>query len=476
MEKFLTTLAGARQEILALCPVERLKFQNLGWAILITSGIATVSMWFALTTVMGINAVLAFPVAVVWGLVIMGIDRWLVTSIPPRGSRRLAIALPRLFLAILLGTLISTPITLRIFQTAIRNEIVKLDNSQQQNFVAQQQKDPVSQQVAKLQTQVAALQSVVNARGMQPLDLSADPQVRSLTAQRDSWLQKEQQYFQQWQCQLYDIPPGCKRGNGPLANAAEQNYNIAKQEVSSFSQRIQAREQQLGAANSAAAPGRLAQAQSQLNVLRPELSNYQQQETQTRDSYYSTRQQNGLLANLQALDALAAQNGAVSAARYLIFLFFLVIECLPITVKLLQRPGVYEAVLEEQARAELKGARRAIRSGLGPADLVAFTEPAGSAGAAGAAGSPDATATRQLTAPVRAPASRDFRRDAVREVWQLSEDMAPMRSSAAAELVPDDPGPRSRLDGVLRAMQDARPPAGRPDGSEPELRYDDDDL
>ena len=68
----------------AQCPTERIKFQSLGWAILITSGMATVSMWFALTSAMGFNPVLSFPVAIMWGLIIMGIDRWLVTSMPTR--------------------------------------------------------------------------------------------------------------------------------------------------------------------------------------------------------------------------------------------------------------------------------------------------------------------------------------------------------------------------------------------------------
>ena len=51
----LVTLSGARPEILERCPTERIKFQSLGWAILITCGMATVSMWFALTSAMGFN-------------------------------------------------------------------------------------------------------------------------------------------------------------------------------------------------------------------------------------------------------------------------------------------------------------------------------------------------------------------------------------------------------------------------------------
>src|SRR5580698_1780452 len=101
----LTSLAGARPEILDDCPTERIKFQSLGWALLITSGMAVVSMWFALDSVLGLNVVVAFLGAALWGLVILGIDRWLITSMPLGSSRRFWIALPRVVLAILLGTL-----------------------------------------------------------------------------------------------------------------------------------------------------------------------------------------------------------------------------------------------------------------------------------------------------------------------------------------------------------------------------------
>ena len=133
--KLLTTIAGAREEILRECPTERIKFQSIGWAILITSGIAALSMWFALDSALGLNPVLALPLALLWGLAIMGIDRWLITSIPAHGSRRWAVAFPRLLLAILLGSIISTPIVLRIFQTEINNEIAQIDTQRANGYL-----------------------------------------------------------------------------------------------------------------------------------------------------------------------------------------------------------------------------------------------------------------------------------------------------------------------------------------------------
>src|SRR5581483_6651868 len=69
--RFVLGLSGAHLQTLELVPTERARFESLGWAILITSGMAVVSMWFALASAVGINGILAVPIALLWGLVIM---------------------------------------------------------------------------------------------------------------------------------------------------------------------------------------------------------------------------------------------------------------------------------------------------------------------------------------------------------------------------------------------------------------------
>src|SRR6202046_1998693 len=96
LRRLVLGLSAANEEVLALVPSERARFESLGWAILITSGVATVSMWFALASAVGINGILAFPIAPAWGVVIMGIDRWLIVSMPIDGPRKFAMAAPRL--------------------------------------------------------------------------------------------------------------------------------------------------------------------------------------------------------------------------------------------------------------------------------------------------------------------------------------------------------------------------------------------
>jgi Domain of unknown function (DUF4407) len=464
MSRFLINLAGARPQILDQCPTERLKFQSLGWAILITSGIATVSMWFALYSAMGINPVLAFFIAVLWGLVIMGIDRWLVTSIPPRGSRRWQVALPRVVLAVLLGSLISTPIVLRLFQSEINTQISVIKQQRASAFLSSQQHSAVSQQVTSWTNQVASLEKVINSGGQQPLDPSADPVVKSLTSQKNSELALEQKYYTQWQCQLYG-GSGCPRGNGVLAQASEQNYNQAVQQVAALTSEISQRENALSAQDKASQQTRYEQAVAALPAAQAQLKTATAAEDALRSNFEANNSAtNGLLIRLQALNELSGRDFTLNSARLLIFLFFLVIECLPITVKLMQQPGNYEKILEATAERELKDARRRIRSEPG-------ASAAGAGGAAWAGGAGEGGSAPAATG--RLPQDPDLE-----AIWRRPS--APgWADVTAAEEPPARPGlsdEATQIDSALRNVRGAPATTGSDGRGGSELRFKDDDL
>lgn len=365
--QFLITLSGARSDILAFCPGERIKFQGLGWIILITAGMAVVSMWFALTTTLQVNAYGAVPMALLWGLVIMGIDRWLVTSVPSDRTRKFFLAIPRLVLAILLGTLISTPIVLRIFAPEIASQISLIHENNEAAFLTSQQHSSIAARVTKWQATVNNLQQVISSHGAQPINPTSDPVVQGLTTQLNAERKVETADYKAWQCQLYG-GCGAPQGNGPLAQASHQRYEADEAQVASLTSQIQARERQLQDSSAASQQTRLQQAQSTLPAARGQLSAAQDEEDSLLDSFQSTNgDTHGLLIKLQALDQLSAKGGSLSAARWLLFLFFLVIEILPISVKLMQQPGLYEQIVREKDRYQLREAKWRLRSGAGPA-------------------------------------------------------------------------------------------------------------
>ena len=161
-------------------PSERARFESLGWAILITSGVAAVSMWFALASAVGINGILALPIALAWGLVIMGIDRWLVVTMPVEGRRKFAIAVPRLALALLLGTLISTPLVLRIFQSEINAQIAKMQQQSYNTFLQQQQASDVAKQVGTYSSELQYLNNVIATHGATTANTASDPELKGI--------------------------------------------------------------------------------------------------------------------------------------------------------------------------------------------------------------------------------------------------------------------------------------------------------
>lgn len=367
LRKLVLALSGADAEVLELVPSERTKFESLGWAILITSCMAMISMWFALSSALGVNGVLAVPVAVFWGLVIMGIDRWLVVSMPVEGGRKFAMAVPRVLLAILLGTLISTPLVLRIFQSEINAQMATMQQSNYNAFLQQQQQSQVDKQVATYNDELQQLNIVINSHGAQTGNNAADPelvaynnQLSQLEAQLNHWTTLKTQYYKEYTCQLYGGADCPKKGAGPAYLLSHQNYVNASNEVTSYQaqighvqSQIQQRDQFLSSTSASSQAQRYQEALTQRPIAQQEYNTAVQRRNQLQASYYAQEQAaHGILMRLEALSQLSTGNQTVSAARILLFLLFLVIECLPVTVKLLQRPGQYEAAMQRARAAE----------------------------------------------------------------------------------------------------------------------------
>lgn len=398
LRRLVLGLSGADEEILGYVPSERTRFESLGWAILITSCMAMISMWFALSSALGINGIVAIPVAVFWGLVIMGIDRWLITSMPADGSRKFAMAVPRLLLAVLLGTLISTPLVLRIFQSEIDAQMAVMQQKNYSSFLSNQSGSQVNQQVTGYYNELQQLNTVINSRGAQTGNTAADPQLVAYTnqltqlqSQLTHWTGLKATYYKNYICQLYGGADCPKKGDGPAAKASYTSYQQATQQVTNTQTQIghvhgeiQARDQVLNSTSASSQRQRYQEALNQRPIVQGEYNTAVQRRNQLQATFYAQNQAaHGILMRLEALSQLSSGNFTVAASRILLFLLFLVIECLPVTVKLLQRPGQYEAALRAAKKAEQRDYEKffSTRSRLRQAGLP----PAGQAAAQGTA-------------------------------------------------------------------------------------------
>lgn len=349
-------MAGARPDILERCPGEKVRFESLGAAILIAGVLPLIGMFFALHEVLRLDVVPALALSFAWGLVIVSLDRWLVVSTEPGDRRMLVAALPRLMLALLLGFVISTPLILQMFRPEIDSQLAVIQRDRAAQFSSQVADGALSREIAHQRATVEAYQQVIASGGEETLDPSADPTIQALRTQLQRAQATANSAYERWQCELYG-GPGCVAGNGSLALAAEQSYQQALQGVNSINNAINTREAVLMQQSHHAATLRLAEATQNLPsaqaLLARDLNTLAEQEKQ----FTASNDSLGLLAQLEALDQLSAQSAALNAARYLIFFLIVAIECLPVTVSLLQRPGNYEKFLALSRQQELRTTR-----------------------------------------------------------------------------------------------------------------------
>ncbi|WP_433431873.1 DUF4407 domain-containing protein [Nonomuraea sp. CA-141351] len=356
--RWLIVLSGARSDVLEKHKGERARFHGLGGALLTTACIAAISMTFALASALKVFLPVAVLIGLVWGVAILSLDRWLVTSLPVQGGRRFWLALPRVLLALLLGAVISTPLVLQIFKPEIDAEIVDIQQEKADAFTRTQQGGETGRRIAALQKSAEALQAVVASRGETALDPAADPRIQELNKSRDQAVKQRDKFYQEWQCQLYVGPPKCaKKGSGPLAKAAEEAYRAASGRVNEINQQIEQRKKQLSVTQEAGKASRLAQAEQDLRGVEAELDKLTKQQAGLRDGFASEIQgSDGLMLRLEALGRVSQDNATLNMARLLLFLFILLIECLPVLVKLMQRPGGYDTIVAALDRVEIDAA------------------------------------------------------------------------------------------------------------------------
>jgi uncharacterized membrane protein len=149
--KFLWKCGGADAQILQYAPyADHIKAAGIGGVVLATTFMAMIAMGFAMHTIFGDKTpdgvnhgywYVTLPVALVWGLIIFNLDRFIVSTVKGDGTEKITwgewgAMLPRLFMAIIIGLTISAPLETYIFQKEIQRswnkyqtDLVKLSNS-----------------------------------------------------------------------------------------------------------------------------------------------------------------------------------------------------------------------------------------------------------------------------------------------------------------------------------------------------------
>src|SRR5918996_4217591 len=159
----LAVLGGARPDVLEAAPGARPRFVALGGVLLSTGGLAVVSMAFAVAMALGVWWPLALLVGLGWGAVVVNLDRMLLVGMAHDSSlkRNLILAVPRVGLALILGAVIATPLTLQVFHKEIDAEITVMQAEAADSYRQSLESDARFAGLADLQERVTQGQDVV---------------------------------------------------------------------------------------------------------------------------------------------------------------------------------------------------------------------------------------------------------------------------------------------------------------------------
>ena len=305
LRNFFWFCSGANQNLLKRCPTESSKYVGIGATVFFTGVLAAISASYALYTVFE-SFWGSFFFGLVWGGMIFNLDRFIVCSMKKRGNfwQEFKIAVPRLFLAILLALVISKPLELKIFEKEINR---KIDSKKSEETI--KAKTAINNgfpEITELEKKIAVLKN-------------------EITRKETYRNQKQQEYdFERFGKKI----PGTTGipGIGTNAQKKEIQLNEAEKDL-----------------------------KQTVNRNQPKIDQYEidiKQLYLSRDNEFSNQKPNidnydGLAARIDALGVLSAESNAMNLANIFLILLFIAIETSPIFVKLISTKGPFDDLLEK---------------------------------------------------------------------------------------------------------------------------------
>ncbi len=305
-QQFLVICSGSNVHILKKTPSEWNKFAGIGGIVLFTAVFATLSAGYAMFTIFDdIWASLGF--AILWGLMIFNLDRYIVSSIKKTGTwwNQILMAIPRLILATFLGIIISKPLELKIFEKEVNKQLNTIIQRNKTKLQAEmtgrilQQSGPFDTEKKQIQAKTIAYQKSYDSAAVE-LEKEILGKQSSLTSG--------------------------KVGYGTNAKRKAELKEQRRQDLENYQKQIAPR----------------------LEYLDKEVSKVYTNIEKERDKTEIFEDQfNGFAARLQALDELGKNSAIIGVAAAFIMGLFITLEISPVLIKLISSVGPYDYLLEK---------------------------------------------------------------------------------------------------------------------------------
>jgi hypothetical protein len=355
----LAVLAGARPDVLEAAPGARSKFVALGGVLLSTGGLAAVSAAFAVHIALGVWWPFALLVGLGWGAVVVNLDRMLLVGMAHDSSlkRNIVLAVPRVGLALVLGVVVATPLTLQVFSQEIDTEIVTMQAEQGDAYRDSLADDARFAHLPELRERITSAEAIVASGGRADDGLAVvRAEVTAGQAALDAAVDVSRTLEAKAQCEL---DGSCGTGDAGTGQA----YIEARAAADAQAAVVAAAGSDLDAAVAAASAAEARSASlaaSSLETDRAELARLTASQDQLQAAFDATNEgSGGILMRLEALDRLGDKNTTLAIAQFMLSLVFMCVEILPVLMKLLLNfspPSAYDrlAALRDSGDVEIE--------------------------------------------------------------------------------------------------------------------------
>jgi hypothetical protein len=270
------------------------------------------------TTLVFNSISIAALTALFWGMIIFSINRYFYNVGKGASSvrRQLNVMLPWFLITVLSSFLIAKPITIRLFERELENQVAR-------NTIA-------------LNREMFA-------------EVSNDPEINRLQAENDS-LRRELEGFErrreQLQTQLLAEAAGNVSGGGTAKAGGGPVYQVLKSQLDQVMSELEAQRRRINPL---------------IDANNRRIDQLRQRWDQAL-RYQEVRSSPGLLAYIEALGQLSQNNRAVTVADWSITLLFILLGISPILMQMLSERGPYGHILERVEREVVLREQREMRN------------------------------------------------------------------------------------------------------------------
>ncbi|MGK7388977.1 MAG: DUF4407 domain-containing protein [Candidatus Cyclobacteriaceae bacterium M2_1C_046] len=288
--------AGIDKSVIDKCSTETSKYVGIGASIFFTGIFASLAAGFAMFTVFD-SVLYSILLGILWGLMIFNLDRYIVSSMRKKGKLRseLAMAAPRIILAIVISIVIAKPLELKIFEKEITSEILLME-----------------------QEEISRKENIVKGRFISENEM-LKTEIRTLQEEIDTKAEKRDELRRIAQEEADGTGGTGLRNAGPIYRIKKANADQAEAEL----QELKQQNNEL-----------IAQKRAEIN----ENDSLQQVSLNAMEN----ASLGGLASRLEAMDRITERSEAILLAHWFILLLFIAIESAPIFVKLMAPRGPYD--------------------------------------------------------------------------------------------------------------------------------------